>query len=496
MDRNALLHIVLVLPLLGAAAVGVLGDARVARAAALGITGVVFGIVLAMAIHAGRNPVPGFAYLFETKWMRIGEMRVEYRVGADGISLALAALTALLSLLCVVHSWESVRERAAGYYACLLVLETGMLGVFFALDLFLFYVFWEVSLIPMYFLIGMWGGPRRVYAALKFVLFTVAGSLLMLVAAIWVYAKSGTFDMTLIPERMGGDAPAQMLPFLAFALAFAVKVPMVPFHTWLPDAHVEAPTAGSVLLAGILLKMGVYGFVRIAIPFFPEAARAAAPWMLLVAATGAVYGALMAMVQTDIKKLIAYSSVSHMGFVMLGLFAFHETAAQGAVLQSLNHGISTGALFFLVGMLYDRAHARGVHEFGGLARIMPGYAAAFLVIALSSIGLPGTNGFVGEFLILAGTFRSGGTLERVLVAVTGTAIVLGAVYLLGMYRHVFFGPERTTRWRGLRDAGLLDWAVLLPLIVLVFAIGIRPGLVLDLTKDAWRAIPNVIAHGP
>jgi NADH-quinone oxidoreductase subunit M len=361
-----------------------------------------------------------------------------------------------------------------------------MIGVFAALDLFLFYIFWEVMLIPMYLLIGVWGGPRRVYAAVKFILYTVAGSLLMLVAILYLYfahhraTGAYTFDLLQLYNTVLSPQ-AQLWLFGAFALAFAIKVPMFPFHTWLPDAHVEAPTAGSVILAGVLLKMGVYGFLRFAIPLFPEAAMAYTPWIVGLALVGIVYGALVAMVQRDVKKLVAYSSVSHLGFVMLGLFVWNTQGMAGGILQSINHGLSTGALFLVVGMLYERRHTREISEFGGLAETLPWFAALFMIVCLSSIGLPGLNGFIGEFLVLLGAFRAV-PIEvwpffvsgPIVSAIAATGVILAAIYLLWMYQRVMFGPITNEKNRGLPDISKREFWTLAPVIVFIIWIGVYP----------------------
>lgn len=358
-----------------------------------------------------------------------------------------------------------------------------MIGVFAALDLVLFYVFWEAMLVPMYLLIAVWGGPRRVYASIKFFLYTLAGSVLLLVAVIALYLEAGTF---LIPELMarGYSFAFQFWVFLAFALAFAIKVPMFPFHTWLPAAHVEAPTAGSVILASVLLKMGTYGFLRFAMPLFPNAAQAWAPFMMVIAVIGIIYGALVAMVQDDVKKLVAYSSVSHLGFVMLGLFALNMQGVQGGLYQSLNHGISTGALFLLVGVIYERRHTRAIAEFGGLAKQMPNYAAVFMIITMSSIGLPGLNGFVGEFLIMLGTFMT----SKTAAVFAASGVILAAAYMLWLVKRVFFGPLANEKNRGLPDLTGLEWGYLLPMVVMAFWMGVYPGTFLrkmDATFDLW-----------
>ncbi|MBI2210022.1 MAG: NADH-quinone oxidoreductase subunit M [Deltaproteobacteria bacterium] len=413
---------------------------------------------------------------------------IDYFVGVDGLSLFLVLLTALLGPIVMLASW-TIRDRVKEYLFFMLVLETGMLGAFVALDLVLFYVFWEVMLVPMYFLIGVWGGPRRIYAALKFVLYTMAGSLLMLVAIIYLATRNAevtqllTFDLLKL-YNLNLPYAEQMWLFSAFALSFAIKVPLFPFHTWLPDAHVEAPTAGSVILAAILLKMGTYGFLRFAIPLFPEAALSAAPFMVALAVIGIVYGAMVAMMQADLKKLVAYSSVSHLGFVVLGLFAFNLQGIEGAVYQMLNHGLSTGALFLIVGMIYERRHTRMIDDFGGLWKQMPIFSACFLVVTLSSIGLPGLNGFVGEFLILLGSFQT----SPFWTAGAATGVVLGAVYMLWMFRRVVFGPLTRPENQRLKDIGPREIAILSPILVLILVMGIYPRPFLNRMKPAAELV--------
>jgi len=409
---------------------------------------------------------------------------IEYLIGIDGISLFLVLLTTLLMPLAVLASW-SVKEWVKEYLIFMLLLETGMLGAFVALDLFLFYVFWEVMLVPMYFLIGVWGGARRIYAALKFVIYTMAGSLLMLVAIIYLatrYAQETqvlTFDLLRI-YALQLPFEQQSWLFFAFALSFAIKVPLFPFHTWLPDAHVEAPTAGSVILAGVLLKLGTYGFLRFAIPLFPDAALAAAPFFIALAVIGIIYGAVVAMMQTDLKKLVAYSSVSHLGFVMLGLFALNVQGIQGAIYQMLNHGLSTGALFLLVGMIYERRHSRLIADFGGLWKQVPLFSALLLAVTFSSIGLPGLNGFVGEFLIMLGAF----SVTPLWTAAAATGVILGAIYMLWMVRRVIFGPLVHPENQKLTDLNGREILILAPILALIVLMGVYPQPFLDRMKPA------------
>jgi len=466
----------------------------VLKCLAFGVSLVTF--LVSLFLYQGfRLDMAGMQFEERAAW--IPQFGVEYHVGVDGISLLLVLLTTFLSAVAILSSYTAITTSVKEYLICMLLLETGMLGVFVALDLVLFYVFWEGMLIPMYFLIGIWGGPRRIYAAIKFFLYTMAGGVLMLVAIVALYALNGaqpgrdyTFDLL----RLAGlqlPVTTQVWLFLAFAVAFAIKVPMFPFHTWLPDAHVEAPTAGSVILAGVLLKMGTYGFLRFALPLFPDATRIFTPLLSWLAIIGILYGALVSMVQPDLKKLVAYSSVSHLGFVMLGIFALTEQAVVGAILQMINHGLSTGALFLLVGMVYERRHTRMIQEFGGLARIIPVFTAAFLIVTLSSIGLPGLNGFVGEFLILAGTFR-----VNVLYASLATlGIILAAVYMLWMFQRVMFGPITHEENRHLPDLTGRELAVLVPVILLIVWIGIYPQPFLKPTEASVKQLLAQVEAG-
>jgi len=404
---------------------------------------------------------------------------INYHLSLDGLNLWLILLTTFLVPVSMAGTWNSIKERAGTFFALFTLLECGMLGAFLAQDLFLFYIFWEFMLIPMYLMIGVWGGAERRYAANKFMIFTLAGSLLWLVALIYLATNAGSFSPDAMRQAAAGlPFGVQCWVFLAFALAFAIKVPLFPLHTWLPDAHTEAPTAGSAILAGVLLKMGGYGFLRFAIPILPDAALHFAKPMAILAVIAIIYGALVAMVQKDIKKLVAYSSVSHMGFVVLGIASFTVIGTQGAILQMLNHGVSTGALFLLVGMIYDRAHTRMISDFGGVASKMPIFTFFFMVVTLSSIGLPLTNGFVGEFLILNGTYVSGFAWGRTAAIVATAGVLLGAVYMLWMVMRVFWGPENKDAGSGTahlsHDLNIREIAVMAPLVILIFWMGLRP----------------------
>ncbi len=469
LDQN-LLTALIALPIVGAAALALTPRQAERAQRLLGLAITLAVLLLSLRVVALFDSRPGMQLEEIRPWLP--GYGISYHLGVDGLSLWLIVLTALLTPLALVASWRSITTRVREFGVFMLLLEAGVLGVFCSLDLFLFYVFWEAMLIPMYVLIGIWGHERRIYAAVKFFLFTMAGSVLMLVAFLVLYHSAGhTFDLARLAESP--VAPGlQMWLFAAFALAFAVKVPMFPLHTWLPDAHVEAPTAGSVLLAGVLLKLGVYGFIRLAIPLFPDAAPRFAPWIGALAVVGIVYGALVSLVQTDIKKLVAYSSVSHLGFVMLGVASFTTTALVGSVYQMVNHGVSTGALFLLVGMLYDRRHTHEIAEYGGLKSVMPWFAAVFLLIGLSSMAVPGFNGFVGELLILLGSW----SVNRALVAVAALGVILAAAYILWLIQRVFHGEVSNPKNAGLADLSLRESTVILPLVALALLMGLASPL--------------------
>jgi NADH-quinone oxidoreductase subunit M len=411
---------------------------------------------------------------FNLPWIQVAGWNISFAMGVDGLSILLVLLTTFLSPLSILSTWTAVEERVKEFMIFFLLLEVGMTGVFLVQDLFLFYIFWEFTLVPMYFLIGIWGGPRRIYAALKFFLYTMAGSILMLLAILWLGIYQGTFSVPELVAKGGIPGNVQLWLFLAFAAAFAIKVPMWPLHSWLPDAHVEAPTAGSVILAGVLLKMGTYGFLRFNLALFPQAAIKAAPWMALLAVIGIIYGAAVSYAQKDIKKLVAYSSVSHLGFVMLGLFALNSQGIQGGILQMVNHGLSTGALFLLVGFIYERRHTRDFDAFGGLWKVMPVYGALMLIVSLSSMGLPGLNGFVGEFTILLGAFGSKAIGSPWFAGVAAVGVILAAVYILYMFQRMFLGPLDKEENKKLKDLNWREIATIVPLLALIFWIGLYP----------------------
>jgi NADH-quinone oxidoreductase subunit M len=457
---------------------------------ALAVTLVAFVLSLHLPVHFVRG-ASGFQYEINTPW--IASPNIHYHLGIDGISMWLVVLTTFLSPLCVLISWKSVHERVKEFFILLLILETSLIGVFVSLDLFLFYFFWEASLIPMALIIGVFGHERRVYAAVKFFLFTMIASAFMLAAIIWLYARTGSFDYSAIQSAVQGGQigwQAALWCFLGFFVAFAVKVPIFPLHTWLPDAHFEAPTAGSVLLAGVLLKMGTYGLLRFNVGLFPEQAREHAPWIITLAIIGIIYGALVAMVQPNLKKLVAYSSVSHLGLVVLGIFSFTQMGTDGAVYQMLNHGVSTGALFMLVGILYERRHTFEISEFGGLATPMPIYATFFMVIMLSSMGLPLLNGFVGEFLVLSGAFQAK-ALHGILAA---TGVIWSACYLLWMYQRVFFGKVKRDANAAVPDLDAREQVALWPTALAALAMGVAPLVWLNAIEPAVRTVLSPLAQ--
>ena len=479
-----MLSVLTFLPLAGAIIVLIAPSDGLKKALAFGAAVATF--VVSLLLLPGWQEIPDMQFVERYAWMP--GLNIHYHLGVDGISLWLVVLTTFLMPIAVAFSNQHVKQNVGGYLALMLLMETAVLGVFLALDLVLFYVFWEFSLIPMALLIGKWGSDNRVYAAVKFFLYTLAGSALMLVAILALYFQTGTFDL-LEMQRMGVPAGLQQVGFLAFALAFAIKVPLFPFHTWLPDAHVEAPTAGSVILAGVLLKLGTYGFVRFALPLFPAAVADYSSLISILAIVGILYGALVALAQRDLKSLVAYSSVAHMGFVVLGIFALNEQAISGAVLQMVSHGLSTGALFLMVGMLYERRHTRLLSDFGGLWASVPIFCFFFLVVALSSAGLPGLNGFVGEFLILIGTYRS-----TPLFAVLGTVgIILAAWYLLHAFRKVAQGAlENPANFReNLPDLNWKEIWQLVPIVVLFFVIGFAPNLFLSKINPSASALADL-----
>jgi NADH-quinone oxidoreductase subunit M len=467
----SVLNIVLLLPLVGFLVALVIprGNPQASRlwAIALSLVTFVVSLGLPMAFDAGYH---GEQFLTDAPWIASPEIR--YHVSLDGLSLWLVMLSTFLTPICVLISWNYIKDRAKEFFALLLLLEFGLVGVFIAQDLFLFYVFWEVCLVPMYLLIGIWGHDRRIYAAVKFFLYTMAGSVLMLAAIIFVYLRAQTFNYPTILSMISSGKLAfsgaeQMYLFLAFFFAFAIKVPLFPLHTWLPDAHVEAPTAGSVMLASVMLKMGTYGIVRFCLPMFPGAARDCAGWIGALAIIGIVYGALVAMVQPNMKKLVAYSSVSHLGFVILGVFSFNQMGMDGAVYQMLNHGISTGALFAMVGMMYERRHSLEISEYGGVATVAPWLSTTFLIVTLASIGLPLLNNFVGEFLVLQGAAIA--YFQWAIVA--GLGVILSACYMLWMYQRVFYGEVSEGVRHHMPDLSLREWAVIVPLILMMVWMG-------------------------
>jgi len=477
-----LLAAVLFLPTLGAILLMLLPKEEHAlhRGFGFGFSALTFLVSLGLLKYFNGD-VPGFQLVIDKEW--IPGLNAHFKIGIDGISFWLVLLTTFLTPIVLLSTFKAINVKVREFMICMLLLETGMLGAFVALDLFLFYVAWEIMLVPMYLLIGIWGGPRRQYASIKFVLFTMVGSLLMLVAIFYIYVQHGqvtgnyTFDLEQLNNLVLPHG-VQIWCFAAFALAFAIKVPLFPFHTWLPDAHVEAPTAGSVILAGVLLKFGVYGLIRFAFPLFPHGAEVAAPYIAVISIVGIIYGALVAFAQDDIKKLVAYSSVSHLGFCTLGLAVLTVQGIEGSIFAMLSHGLTTSGLFLAVGVLYERRHTRRMAEYGGIWAKMPIFAALFLIMVLGSAGLPGLSGFIGEFLCLFGTFMSGPTdmipVPKLMAAAAATGVILGAVYLLYMFQKVMFGKVENPRNQNLKDVTWREIFVFLPLVILVFVMGIFP----------------------
>ena len=489
------LNVVVLFPLVGVLVLLFLPSGRkdLLRWTALVTTLVTFGLSIWMLtqFRAAEAVAPGDLHLTLTlPWIQVAGWNISYALGVDGLSILLVLLTTFLTPISILSTWSAVEERVKDFMLFFLLLEVGMLGVFLAQDLFLFYIFWEFSLVPMYFLIGIWGGPRRIYAAIKFFLYTMAGSILMLLAILWLGVHQGTFSVPDLLAKGGIPANIQIWLFIAFAAAFAIKVPMWPLHSWLPDAHVEAPTAGSIILAGVMLKMGTYGFLRFNIPLFPDATVKAAPWIALLAVIGIIYGAAVSYAQKDIKKLVAYSSVSHLGFVMLGLFALNAQGVEGGILQMINHGLSTGALFLLVGMIYEQTHTREFSVYGGLWKIMPVLGAFMLITALSSMGLPGLNGFVGEFTILLGAYGSKAIGSPWFAGIAALGVIMAAVYILYMFQKIFLGPEGSIveevkkHGHALRDLTWREIVTAVPLLVFIFWIGLYPKPFFDLMAPA------------
>ena len=495
---NWLLTIVTFLPLVGVLAILLTnppkrGSENLVKGIAVATSVVVFLGTLLILMRYDPS-VAGLQMIDRFDW--IPSWGIQYYLAVDGLSILMVLLTSFISMLAIASTWNAIHTQVKQFYIFTLLLEMGMMGVFLAQDLFLFYIFWEFTLVPMYFLIGIWGGARRVYASIKFFLYTMAASLLMLLAILYMGITNGTFALPDLIAGRAAFAGAQNLLFLGFFLAFAVKVPIFPFHSWLPDAHTEAPTAGSIILAGVLLKMGTYGLIRFNLPLFPEASYTFAPYIAVLAIIGIIYGAIVSFAQKDVKKLVAYSSISHLGFVTLGIFALNEAGLQGAILQGVNHGLSTGALFFLVGVLYEQTHTRDMAAYGGVWKIMPVFSVLSLIVVLSSMGLPGLNGFVGEFTILLGSMGAESLAPRpwIFTAFATTGVILAAVYLLWMFQRVFMGPAETPQVKGLREMNRGELAIMLSFLLFIFWIGIAPSLYFHLMDSSVSALVADISN--
>lgn len=496
MDKSYILSLLLLLPIAGSMLVLMLPkeNLRLTRITGLVISLVIFVVSLFTYFNFNAESV-NFQFAEKYEWVK--GLGIYYHVGLDGMSLLLVLLTTFMTPLALLSTWSSIDVKVKEFTFFMLMLEAGMLGVFMSLDLFLFYIFWEAMLIPMYFIIGIWGGKNRIYASVKFFIYTMAGSLVMLVAIIWLANSGASFTTDLIELYKQGpaiDPSKQNLLFAAFALSFAIKVPLFPLHTWLPDAHVEAPTAGSVILAGVLLKMGTYGLIRFNLPLFPDAVKVFAPYITTLAVIGIIYGALVAMVQKDMKKLVAYSSVSHLGFVVLGIFGLTVESIQGAIIQMVNHGLSTGALFLLVGYIYERTHTREIADYGGIAKIVPVYATILLIVSLSSIGVPGLNGFVGEFLILVGSFKSPLLVSPYFSIIAASGVIFAAVYLLWMYQRVCLETVKNEKMNSLTDLNTRELITLAPLLLFIVWIGIYPSTFLRLSEAFSSNIVNTVMN--
>ncbi len=495
MEQNLILTYLLLTPIIGSVLVLFFKQEQIKLIRWFGLSISLIAFVISLVVYFSFDQTNSqFQFIHQVIWIK--SLNISYHVGVDGISLLLVLLTSFLTPLTLLSTWKAIEKNVKMFTFSMLFLEVGMLGVFISIDIFLFYIFWEAMLIPMYFIIGIWGGEKRIYAAVKFFIFTMFGSLLMLVAIIWlaVYASNtlGYFTTNLLDlYKVGPTVPHEIQSWMfgAFFLSFAIKVPLFPLHTWLPDAHVEAPTAGSVILAGVLLKMGTYGLVRFCLPLFPQSSVQFAPLISVLAIVGIIYGALVSMVQTDMKKLVAYSSVSHLGFVVLGIFAMTVESVQGAVIQMINHGLSTGALFLLVGVLYERTHHREISFYGGIAKLVPLYSTVLMIAMLSSIGLPGLNGFIGEFLILIGSFKSSVLNSWWFTIFAASGVIFTAVYMLWMYQRVVFGEVKNEELKHeLTDMNLREMIVMVPILVFIVWIGVYPGTFLKLTEASTQSI--------